>query len=108
MSVYYSPGTYKKIIRDGKECWVYDWGKNANIDTFNYMLDRWEGETQRFYYNGDTQQFFLIDKQEHLVMEIINPAVVKFIRENLYMANINETFIELFTSLGGFKEIKYE
>ena len=108
MSVYYNPETYKKIIRDGKECWVYDWGKNMSIDKFNYMLDRWEGENQRFYYNGDTQQFFLINKQERLVMEIINTAVVKFLSENIYMANINETFIELFTLVGGFKETIYE
>ena len=78
MSVYYNPETYRKIIRNGEECWVYDWGKNADINSFNYMLDRWGGIQQRFLY------------------------------EHLYMANINETFIELFTSIGGFKTVKYE
>lgn len=43
MSVYYNPDTYRKIIRNGEECWVYDWGKNADINSFNYMLDRWGG-----------------------------------------------------------------
>lgn len=108
MSAYYNPETYKKIIRDGKECWVYDWGKNANADTFNRMLDRWEGTTQQFYYNSGTRQFFLIDRQERMVMEITNPAVVKFLEKNVYMADINETFIELFTLIGGFREVKYE
>lgn len=108
MSAFYNPETYRKIIRDGKECWVYDWGKNADAKTFQYMLDRWEGTMQQFYYNADTNQFFLIDKQERFVMEIINPEVVKFLTKKVYMANINETFIELFTSLGKFKEIKYE
>ena len=108
MAVDYNPETYKRIIRDGEECWVYDWCKNANIDTFNYMLERWGDEIQRFYYISDTQQFFLINKQERFVMKIINPTVVKFLRENFYMANINETFIELFTSIGKFNEIKYE
>ena len=37
MSAYYNPETYRKIIRNGEECWVYDWGKNADINSFNYM-----------------------------------------------------------------------
>ena len=74
MSVYYNPDTYRKIIRNGEECWVY----------------------------------VLIDKQECTVMEISNPEVIRFLYEHLYMANINETFIELFTSIGGFKTVKYE
>ena len=44
MAVDYNPETYKRIIRDGEECRVYDWCKNANIDTFNYMLERWGNE----------------------------------------------------------------
>ena len=108
MSVYYNPDTYRKIIRHGEECWVYDWGKNADINSFNYMLDRWEGTQQQFFINGETKQYFLINKQERTVMEISNPEVIRFLYENLYMANINETFIELFTSIGGFKTVKYE
>ena len=108
MSIYYNPETYRKIIRNGEECWVYDWGKNADINSFNYMLDRWEGTQQQFFINGETKQYFLINKQERTVMEISNPEVIRFLYENLYMANINETFIELFTSIGGFKTVKYE
>lgn len=108
MSVYYNPDTYRKIIRNGEECWVYDWGKNADINSFNYMLDRWGGIQQKFFINGETRQYFLIDKQECTVMEISNPEVIRFLYEHLYMANINETFIELFTSIGGFKTVKYE
>ena len=51
---------------------------------------------------------FLIDKQERTVMEILNPEVIRFLYEHLYMAEINETFIELFTSIGRFKTVKYE
>ena len=107
-SVKQGTDTYRKIIRNGEECWVYDWGKNADINSFNYMLDRWEGTQQQFFINGETKQYFLINKQERTVMEISNPEVIRFLYENLYMANINETFIELFTSIGGFKTVKYE
>lgn len=41
-------------------------------------------------------------------MEILNPEVIRFLYEHLYMAEINETFIELFTSIGRFKTVKYE
>lgn len=27
MSAYYNPETYRKIIRNGEECWVYDWAR---------------------------------------------------------------------------------
>ena len=86
MSAYYNPETYRKIIRNGEECWVYDWGKNADINSFNYMIDRWGGTQQKFFING----------------------VIRFLYEHLYMAEINETFIELFTSIGRFKTVKYE
>ena len=108
MSAYYNPETYRKIIRNGEECWVYDWGKNADINSFNYMIDRWGGTQQKFFINGETRQYFLIDKQERTVMEILNPEVIRFLYEQLYMAEINETFIELFTSIGRFKTVKYE
>lgn len=104
----YSPETYKKIVRDGKEVWVYDWGKSKSINDFNYMLDRWGGDSQRFYSNDETSQFFLIDKQQKYVMEIINPTVKDFFYHNVYMANINETFIELFVEVGKFEMKKWE
>ena len=68
MSAYYNPETYRKIIRNGEECWVYDWGKNADINSFNYMIDRWGGTQQKFFINGETRQYFLIDKQERTVI----------------------------------------
>ena len=109
MSAYYNPETYRKIIRNGEECWVYDWGKNADINSFNYMIDRWGG-TQRknFFINGETRQYFLIDKQERTVMEILNPEVIRFLYEHLYMAEINETFIELVLPQSvGLRSVKY-
>ena len=44
-----------------------------DINSFNYMLDRWEGTQQQFFINGETKQYFLINKQERTVMEISNP-----------------------------------
>lgn len=104
----YNPETYTKINRNGKEVWVYDWGKSKNIDDFNYMLDRWGGVVQRFYSNDDTKQYFLIDKQEKYVMEIVNPTIKGFFYNNVYMADINETFIDLFINIGGFQIRKWE
>lgn len=60
MSVYYNPDTYRKIIRNGEECWVYDWGKNADINSFNYMLDRWEGTQQQFLSMVRPSNIFLL------------------------------------------------
>ena len=43
MSAYYNPETYRKIIRNGEECWVYDWGKNADINSVSYThLVHWD------------------------------------------------------------------
>lgn len=58
MSVYYNPDTYRKIIRNGEECWVYDWGKNADINSFNYMLDRWGGIQHIIFYQWRDQTIF--------------------------------------------------
>ncbi|MCU1920532.1 hypothetical protein N2H43_00915 [Enterococcus faecium] len=60
MSVYYNPDTYRKIIRNGEECWVYDWGKNADINSFNYMLDRWGGIQQKFLSMARPDNIFLL------------------------------------------------
>ena len=60
MSAYYNPETYRKIIRNGEECWVYDWGKNADINSFNYMLDRWGGIQQKFLSMARPDNIFLL------------------------------------------------
>lgn len=60
MSAYYNPETYRKIIRNGEECWVYDWGKNADINSFNYMIDRWGGTQQKFLSMARPDNIFLL------------------------------------------------
>ncbi len=76
---------------------------------FIQLYDRPMGwHPAKIFINGETRQYFLIDKQERTVMEILNPEVIRFLYEHLYMAEINETFIELFTSIGRFKTVKYE
>lgn len=39
---------YATIIRNGKECLVYDWSKNYTKNRFETMVEEWLGTGQGF------------------------------------------------------------
>lgn len=99
---------YTTIRRNGVECQVYDWGKYTTKESFEEMLDNWGGQKQHFFYNSCTKEWFLIDKQERVVINIKSKEVITFLTENVYAADINETFIELFEDKKTKEQLKKE
>jgi len=71
------------------------------------MLDKWE-TSQRFYWTGEeTNQIYLINRQERTVIEIKNPEVVKFLYNNMYMRTAPKTFIDDLVNVLGFAKKEY-
>ena len=47
---------YVTIIRNGKECLVYDWSKNYTKNRFETMVEEWLGTGQGFVRNSATNE----------------------------------------------------
>lgn len=94
---------YVTIIRNGKECLVYDWSKNHTKNTFDTMVEEWLGTGQGFVRNSATNEWFLIDADERVITRIKSEGVLRFLKEYVYAIDINETFIDMFINWGEFR-----
>ena len=94
---------YVTIIRNGKECLVYDWSKNYTKNRFETMVEEWLGTGQGFVHNSATNEWFLIDADERVITCIKSEEVLWFMKEYVYAMDINETFIDMFLNWGKFR-----
>ena len=94
---------YVTIIRNGKECLVYNWSQNYTKDRFETMVEDWLGTGQGFVRNSATNEWFLIDADERVITCIKSEEVLWFMKEYVYAMDINETFIDMFLNWGKFR-----
>jgi len=76
---------YVTIIRNGKECLVYDWSKNYTKNRFETMVEEWLGTGQGFVRNSATNEWFLIDADERVITCIKSEEVLRFMKEYVYL-----------------------
>lgn len=78
---------------------LYNWVEGESKENFEKMLTRLD--IQEFVY--DEAVVYLIDRQKHEITKISNRQIIDFFYHNVYMTQIDITYINMFLELGGFK-----
>lgn len=81
----------------------YDWAEGVTKESFENMLTR--SNIQEFVYSIREDEFmvYLIDRQKREITKISNRQICEFFYHNVYMTQINITYISMFMEFGGFK-----
>lgn len=81
----------------------YDWAEGVTKESFENMLTR--SNIQEFVCHISEDEFivYLIDRQKREITKISNRHICKFFYHKVCMTNINNSYINMFLELGGFK-----
>lgn len=82
---------------------LYNWAEGETKEKFERMLSCMNTQTFVYERQDDEILLYLIDRQEREIIKILNQQVINFFENNVYMASINYTYINIFLEFGEFK-----